>query len=329
METRMNHSSPDDHHAAGRQSAINARREFLKAAAATSAAAMMASPARPAPAAITSKLCFFSKPLPQMNWQRLAESVGRVGYGGIDLTVRPGGHVLPERVTEDLPRAVAAIRAAGLDVPMITTGLTSANDPAAQPTLAAAAKLGIPFYKPGYYKYAFKDARAEVEQMARDFRPLAELGRQHKMQVGFHNHAGYIGAAIWDIAPMIESMDRQWVGYYFDPRHATVEGGDAGWRLALELVTPRLKMVAVKDFFWEKTAKGWRQHNCPLGEGMVNWNYFFKALAAANFSGPISVHLEYEIPGKTTAEKEDNTLVAAERDLKFVKARIQEAVAQR
>lgn len=325
----MNHSSPEGDKAASPQNVTNARREFLKAAVATSAAAMVASQARPAPAAITSKLCFFSKPLPQMNWQRLAESVGRVGYGGIDLTVRPGGHVLPERVTEDLPRAVAAIRAAGLDVPMITTGLTSANDPAAQPTLAAAGKLGIQFYKPGYYKYAFKDARAEVEQMARDFRPLAELGRQHKMQVGFHNHAGYIGAAIWDIAPMIESMDRQWVGYYFDPRHATVEGGDAGWRLALQLVTPRLKMIAVKDFLWEKTAKGWRQQNCPLGEGMVNWNHFFKALAAANFAGPISVHLEYEIAGKTPAEKEDNTLVAAERDLKFVKARIQEAVAQR
>jgi L-ribulose-5-phosphate 3-epimerase len=317
-------------HRPANNAAGTSRRDFLKAAAAsTLGSAALSLPLRAAPPAITSKLCFFSKPLPQMNWQRLAESVARVGYDGVDLTVRPGGHVLPERVTEDLPRAVAAIRARGLSVPMITTGLTSANDPAAQPTLAAAGKLGVPFYKPGYYKYAFKDVRAEVEQMARDFRPLAELGRQHKMQVGFHNHAGYIGAALWDIAPVIESMDRQWVGYYFDPRHATVEGGDAGWRLALQLVTPRLKMVAVKDFFWEKTAKGFRQHNCPLGEGMVNWNHFFKALAAANFDGPISIHLEYEIPGKTTAEKEDNTLVAAERDLKFVKARIQEAVASR
>jgi L-ribulose-5-phosphate 3-epimerase len=317
-------------HRTANDAADTSRRDFLKAAAAsTLGSAAFPSPLRAAPSAITSKLCFFSKPLPQMDWQRLAESVARAGYGGVDLTVRPGGHVLPERVREDLPRAVAAIRARGLSVPMITTGLTSANDPAAQPTLAAAGKLGVPFYKPGYYKYAFKDVRAEVEQMAQQFRPLAELGRQHKMQVGFHNHAGYIGAALWDIAPVIESMDRQWVGYYFDPRHATVEGGDAGWRLALQLVTPRLKMVAVKDFFWEKTAKGWRQHNCPLGEGMVNWNHFFKALAAANFDGPISIHLEYEIPGKTTAEKEDNTLVAAERDLKFVKARIQDAVASR
>jgi L-ribulose-5-phosphate 3-epimerase len=316
-------------HKPANASADTSRRDFIKAAAAASTAAILSSPAAAAPSAITSKLCFFSKPLPQMNWQRLAESVKRVGYDGVDLTVRPGGHVLPERVSEDLPRAVAAIRAQGLSVPMITTGLISANDPAAQPTLAAAGKLGVPFYKPGYYKYAFKDVRAEVEQMAQQFRTLAEVGRQHKIQVGFHNHAGYIGAALWDIAPVIEPMDRQWVGYYFDPRHATVEGGDAGWRLALQLVTPRLKMVAVKDFFWEKTGKGWRQHNCPLGEGMVNWNHFFKALAAANFSGPISVHLEYEIAGKTPAEKEDNTLVAAERDLAFVKARIQEAVAQR
>lgn len=305
------------------------RRNFVKAAA--SASALLAAPLQAAlrPAARAGQLCFFSKPLPQMDWRRLAEGVGRAGFGGIDLTVRPGGHVLPERAMEDLPQAVAAIRAQGLSVPMITTALTSADEATAQPLLAAAGKLGISFYKPGYYKYAFRNVRAELAQAMREFRGLAELGRRHKIQVGFHNHAGYVGAALWDIAPVIESLDAKWVGYYFDPRHATVEGGDAGWKLALNLALPRLKMVAVKDFFWEKTSRGWRQRDCRLGEGMVNWNYFFKALAAADFQGPISIHLEYEIAGRTKAEKEDNTLTAAQRDLEFVKARMQEAVASK
>ena len=36
-------------------------------------------------------------------------------------------------------------------------------------------------------------------------------------------------------------------------------------------------MIAVKDFFWEKTATGWRIRNCPMGEGMVNWKAYLRA----------------------------------------------------
>ena len=86
-------------------------------------------------------------------------------------------------------------------------------------------------------------------------------------------------------------------------------------------------MIAVKDSYWEKSSKGWRQVNCPLGQGMVDWQAYFKALRQANFQGPISLHLEYEIPGATTAAQEENTLAAAQRDLEVLKARLREAYA--
>jgi hypothetical protein len=56
-------------------------------------------------------LCLFSKHLPKLNYAELASTVKQIGFEGVDLTVRPGGHVLPERAAEDLPRAVEAIRA--------------------------------------------------------------------------------------------------------------------------------------------------------------------------------------------------------------------------
>ena len=120
---------------------------------------------------------------------------------------------------------------------------------------------------------------------------------------------------MWDVVPIIDALDPRWAGYYFDVRHAVVEGGDGGWRAALNLVAPRLKMIAVKDFFWEKGPKGWQQRNCPLGEGMVDWKAFFAALARSGFHGPVSLHLEYEIPGATPAAQQENTLAAAARDL--------------
>jgi L-ribulose-5-phosphate 3-epimerase len=314
--------------------ARRSRRSFLEAASAVACSAAIGSPAgahpanrsvAPARGPYTGKLCFFSKPLPDMDWRRLAQSTKRLGFDGLDLTVRKGGHVLPERAAEDLPRAVAMAREEGLDVPMITTALTSADDPTARAILSTAAGLGVPFFKAGYYMYALTDVRAELEQAGREFRRLVELATRCGIQAGYHNHSEYVGAAVWDAASFIEPLDPRWAGYYFDARHAVAEGGAGAWKTASHLVASRLKMVAVKDFRWEKTARGWQDANCPLGEGMVDWRYVCGVLSQAGFQGPISLHLEYEVPGATTAAHEENILVAAQRDLGFLKERLREA----
>jgi sugar phosphate isomerase/epimerase len=307
----------------------SSRREFLATAAACTAVASLpanSTEARLSPGTYQGKLCFFSKALPSMGWQPLGKTLKRLGFDGVDLTVRPEGHVLPERAAEDLPKAVEAIRNEGLEVRMITTALVSAEDPAARPILSTAGRLGITYYKAGYYLYKLIDVRRELEDAGKDFRGLVDLGKQYGMQAGYHNHEGYIGAPVWDMASVIEPLDPKWAGFYFDPRHAVAEGGVGGWKIATNLVLPRLKMIAVKDFYWAKTArKGWQDINCPLGEGMVNWKYFFQSVARGGFQAPISLHIEYEIPGATSAAKEDNTLRAAQRDLDFLKARVQEA----
>ena len=251
--------------------------------------------------------------------------LGPLGFAGVDLTVRPKGHVEPARVAEDLPVFVNAIRQEGLAVPMITTDLTSVADPAAVSTLQTAAALKIPYFKPGYYFYAFKDVRAEVVAAAEKVRALAALSARHGVHLGFHNHSGYVGGNIWDIAATIDALPAKTAGYYFDIRHAVVEGGDGGWKQAFNIAAPRLSMLALKDFYWEKTATGARIRNCPMGEGMVNWKAFFALLAKTNFAGPVSLHFEYEVPGSTPEAVQENTIAAAAKDLAFVKARIAEA----
>jgi len=309
------------------------RRNFLAMASAAFATAITLPEstlqAAPSPGAYKGKLCFFSKPLPDMDWRRLAQSVKRLGFDGVDLTVRKGGHVKPERAAEDLPKAVSVIREEGLDVPMITTALISADDPTARPILSTAAKLGIPFFKAGYYYYEFKDVRKELEKAGNEFRRLAELAKQCGIQAGYHNHSEYVGAAVWDIANFIEPLDPKWAGYYFDSCHAVAEGGAGAWKTATHLVASRLKMVAVKDVLWDKTPEGWRIRTCPLGEGMADWRYFLGVLAQYGFQGPISLHIEYfEAGGRTPAEKENDVLAAAQRDLDFLKAHLREAYGQ-
>ena len=70
-------------------------------------------------------VCVFSKHLQSLSYKELAETCRKIELDGVDLTVRKGGHVLPENVERDLPAAVEALRAEGLEASMITTRLAS------------------------------------------------------------------------------------------------------------------------------------------------------------------------------------------------------------
>jgi L-ribulose-5-phosphate 3-epimerase len=280
------------------------RREFLQASATATASAVAFSawPARATQAGVgpgpfRGTVCLFSKPVPQLSWRELAQAAKHAGFGGVDLTVRPEGHVLPQRAATDLPKAVEAIRAEGLAVPMISTALVTADDPTAKPILQTAHNLSIPFVKPGYYHYKFVDVLAERNDAGRKFRGLAELAERYEIQLGYHNHTDYIGAALWDMADVIEASNPRWCGFYFDLGHASVNLGENGWKVATNLVMPRLKMVGAKDFAWKPSGPHrWHPEPCPMGQGIVPWREFLHTLAQSNFQGPISLQQEFPIP---------------------------------
>ena len=293
------------------------RRDFTRSAALAGALAL----ARGQAAASINRptLCLFSKHLPKLNYAELATTVKQMGFDGVDLTVRAEGHVLPERAAEDLPRAVETIRAHSLAVAMITTGLTSPTDPAARPTLTTAGRLGVPFFKLGYSHYPDGvSIEARITEMRHDVAGLVAIGKEHGIAAGFHNHSGnYVGAAIWDTRAIIADMDPRWIGYYFDPCHATAEGGEGGWLIGLRMALPRIKMVAIKDFRWEKRDGKWKMIMCSLGEGMVNWPKFFSMLAAARFAGPISLHMEYEAADERAAIARDFVFLRKQVDAAY------------
>ncbi|HWB85729.1 MAG TPA: sugar phosphate isomerase/epimerase family protein [Bryobacteraceae bacterium] len=251
-------------------------------------------------------LCIFSKHLAKLSWDDLGKTAKRMGFEGIDLTVRKGGHVLPERAAEDLPKAVEVLHGHGLSVPMITTELTSGADPTARPILSTASKLKIPRYKIGYYTYKDDNVEAALRQVRASVASLVSVGTAEHMEAGYHNHSGnHVGEAVWDIRAIISDMDPRWIGYYFDPCHATAEGGVYGWHASLDLAVTRLKMMAVKDFYWEKSGGQWKMKMCPLGQGMVDWHAVFGRLAAVDYTGPISLHLEYKPPDEQAAIARD------------------------
>ncbi len=282
------------------------RRGFLESA---GLAAALAGSLRTSPAQLSgevtsqkgkkTKLCIFSKHLQWLGYKEMAEAAAEVGFDGVALTVRPGGHVLPERAQQDLPRAVEAVREAGIEVPMLTTAITDPKDPHTESILGLAGQFGIRHYRMGYYSYENADDISDrLNRLKPQVKGLAEMNQQYGVFGGYQNHVGesYVGAPIWDVWELIRNLDPTWIGCQFDIRHATVDGATA-WPVNYRLVARYIQMLAIKDFRWKKTGNAWEAENCPLGEGAVDFKRFFKLLKENGFAGPISVHYEYPLGG--------------------------------
>lgn len=267
------------------------RREWLKLGAAATAVAGLG--ARASAQAALPPVCLFSKHLQFMDYPRLAEAVKAIGADGVDLTVRPGGHVLPENLGVDLPRAVEAIRGAGLALPMISTRIASPGDAEAAPTFEAAAAQAIPFIRVGGHKYARSgNPLDELPRIQQDCAGLAALAETHGVTLGYHNHSGDLnfGAPLWDLLRVIEAVGSPRLGSNFDVGHCTAEGPFGDLDLTARALAPQVKMLAVKDFVFEGRRPRW----VPLGEGVVPLADFFRRFREAGFTGPISIHFEYE-----------------------------------
>jgi sugar phosphate isomerase/epimerase len=143
------------------------------------------------------------------------------------------------------------------------------------------------------------------------------MASDHGIVAGIHIHSGpYMTATGGLVARILEGMDTDSIGAYIDPGHMVLEGGRSGWKLGMDLLRDVTKMVAVKDFGWEKSTekeKTWELVHMPLSEGMVLWPEVFEYLAETGFDGPVSLHSEYEHLGT------DEIIEQTSRDLAYIK----------
>ncbi|HTS29252.1 MAG TPA: sugar phosphate isomerase/epimerase family protein [Bryobacteraceae bacterium] len=259
------------------------------------------------------KVAIFSKHLQFVAGEELARTAADLGFDEIDITVRKGGHVAPERVRQDLPPLVALIRKRGLGVPMITTDIVDTETPFTEDILATMQGLGIRYYRWGGYKYAeHQPYEAQLEQMRPRMAKLAAWNARYRVCAMYHTHSGtgLVGASIWDLYVLLKDLDPNAVGVNYDVGHAVIEGGLGGWINSFHITGPHLRGIAVKDFLWARDARGnWREQWVPLGDGMVPFPKFFPMVAESGFQGPLQIHFEY--PLKTPEEH----FAAMKRDL--------------
>lgn len=307
----------------GHERDVVSRRRFMQTAALSVGAvsSLSASAAKPAG---RPPVVIFSKHLSHLDYERLAEATAELGFDGVDLTCRSRSrsHVKPEHVERDLPKAVKAIRRAGLDVYMITSSIADPADRYTEPVLRTAADLGIQYYRIGTWKYDYsRGILAQLREWNDKLKKLAELNEKYNICAGYHNHSGhrYIGGPIWDLHEMLQGIDPAWIGSNYDTGHAIVEGGGGAWITNFHLIASRIKMSAVKDFRWEADGGGQRARFCPMGEGIVDWKQAFTMLKGIGFDGPFSYHMEYHTQGGTQQEKHKNLMKDLKRDLGVIR----------
>lgn len=292
------------------------RRDFIRCAA--GGAVLAAAPVAPAQDSPPLwKVGGFTKVLQDLTYERTAEVAAEVGWDLIECPVRAKGQVLPERVDEDLPKLVEALKAKNIELSILATDIRGADEPATPKVLRAAVKSGVRLYRLGPYRY--KEGGSvpkQIQEFRSRLKELAALNRELGITGLLQNHSGngYVGAALWDLHELTRDTDPNHLGIHFDIGHANVENG-LSWPTAFELVKDRIGAVIVKDFYWKHTpGEGGKTVWCPLGQGTVHPR-FFKMLRASTFRGPITMQFEYPFDGgegleaRLRALKQDNRVL--------------------
>ncbi len=247
------------------------------------------------------KLMMFAKSLQEYSIEEAGRALQGLGIPGMDLTVRSNGYVQREDVKEGLPAAVATLEQVGIEVPMLTTDITSADEDHVEDVFATAAECGVQWIKLGYWHYeGFGTLEKSVYEAQAKMVDLEAIAKQYGVWAGLHIHSGddvtANGAVVWEI---LRGRNPEHVGAYIDPGHMVVEGARSGWKLCMDLLGPWIKLVAIKDVRFEHNPTDDNPKNfdlklVPLAEGMVQWAEVFELLAGTGFDGGIIMHSEYK-----------------------------------
>jgi L-ribulose-5-phosphate 3-epimerase len=279
-----------------RREARLSRRDFIaRTALASSAMALCGAGAFPAVAAEQwpPSVVVFSKIYQdlKLNFEDAAALTADAGMDGIDCPVRPSGEILPEHAVEQLPQYADVLKKRGLQMPFITTGITSAASPHAEEILRTAKKLGVKFYRLGFTnKQADAPPGKQVSEVRAKLKDLVPLNKELGLGAVLENHSssgrGLVGGDLNEMCEVVQGFDPSQIGVAFDVGHAIIAHGD-DWRRHFDQLKSYIKVAYVKDI---KRGKGF----VHFGEGELGSNGYFKLLKEKGYRAPVCLHIEFD-----------------------------------
>jgi len=244
----------------------------------------------------------FTKLFRGLSVEAMAEAASKVGFEGIDLLIRSGHQVEPDK-PEGILATVRTLGEAGLTVPMATTDVT---DPEVLPTerlFASCAEAGITVIRLGYWNYDPMIGYASLLETARrNLSDLAAIAQRTDIRLAIQLHGGTIHGSGAQTAALLAGCDPKVIGAYADPGNQTVQDGREEWQFTLDVLRPWLCCIGMKNGGWfasEIAASGqrrWRSDWLGLADGMVPWDDIVSHLVATGYDGLLSFHSHYEVP---------------------------------
>lgn len=273
-------------------------------------------------------IAFFTKPLDEFELAFMGDTLAMAGIDAMDLALRPKGRVEPERIMDDLPKVMEMGKSYHLKTEMMVTSITDPTEASVSNVLKVAAEHGIKHYRLGYYDYDLKKGIVNsLNGIKSKLDILSRLNLEAGIQGGFQNHAGRrVGAPLWDIWHLIKDLPVKAMSSQFDVRHAVAEGSSS-WILAMHLMGKNIGSLAIKDFRWDVSGRVPKITDVPLGEGIVDFDLYFRTLKELNIIAPFTLHVEYPFfdpkeESLSLLEKQKIMVKKIRKDVNFIRSHL-------
>jgi sugar phosphate isomerase/epimerase len=245
-----------------------------------------------------------------------ARSMQEIGMTGAELRMVFGKNII-DLTDEELDRAIAICRGAGLEVISIASPLLKCVLPGApdadprfqhdifaskhtyedQPRLTnrafqIAGRTGARIIRVFSY-WRTVQPQACFDEVVVALRNLADQGSKHNVIIGIENeHACNVGTGA-EAAQVLKAIDHPNLKLVWDPANAVVGGEKAVPEGYGKVPTSRIQHVHAKDC----TMDGHKPNWCRLGDGVVGWPAQIDALVRDGYQGWISLETHWQGPG--------------------------------
>lgn len=252
------------------------------------------------------KFSVFTKP-----WKDSLEDLGRrvqqMGFDGIELPVRPGYPVPPERVQE-LPAAARLLGEFGVEI-------CSVAGPTDEAAIAACAEAGVPLIR--VMAPLRREGYLETEAaLQREYDALTPLLEKYGVTLGIQNHCGGFVSNACGLRRLVEKYDPKQVAVVWDAAHNALNGEEM--EIGIDIVWSHLALVNLKNAYWKQTngpeaeSAVWQPYWTDGRHGLASWPRVAAELKRRGYQGDICLPAEY------TAEADVDRL--AVEDLRYAKS---------
>jgi sugar phosphate isomerase/epimerase len=211
----------------------------------------------------------------------------------IELPVRPGFPVEPERIEQDLPGAVKTLAEFGIRIVNVTVDLPLTDER----LYAACAANDIPMNRVIFKRSSPSYWESEMAAR-RQLDAALHLCERYGVKIGIqHHYGGSVPINSMGLYQLVKDYDPRWVGAIWDPAHNALQGEDA--LTGLELVKSHLCMVNLKNAYWRRTSQPdgneaqWAAYFCAGPHGRTSWADVTKGVRQVGYNGPLTFSAEY------------------------------------